>query len=140
MRKLISIGVFIAGVAVGAAAASLIAVAYMAIASFLGDWCGDEVLAVAHSPDGTHVATVIERNCGATTPYVRAVFLHEYGEFDLDDKDDAVYVIESQGKIPIRWDDETHLAIGIAGAGGPAFKKSETWRNIAITYGYWYGE
>ena len=103
--------------------------------------CSNEVLAVAHSPDGTYVATVIERNCGATTRFVRVVEVHEYGDgLDFDELDDAVYVIESTGTIPIRWDDETHLAIGIAGAGGPAFKKSETWRSIAISYGYWYGD
>jgi len=140
LRKRHWIGAFLIGAAVGIVATGTVVVAGFALYNLLASLCGDEVLAVAHSPDGTHVATVIERNCGATTPYVRAVFLHEYGEFDLDDKDDAVYVIESQGKIPIRWDDETHLAIGIAGAGGLAFKKSETWRNIAITYGYWYGE
>ena len=99
--------------------------------------CSNEVLAVAHSPDGTYVATVIERNCGATTPYVLAVTLHEYGDglpADLDDN--AVYVLEHGGTILLRWDNATHLFVGLSRVHGPPFRRSPCWRNISVSYSY----
>jgi hypothetical protein len=136
----ISFGAFVVGTIVGAVAIAVAGVAYVAAgAFFFGIFgpCADEVLTVARSPDGVHVATVIERNCGATTPYVLAVELHEYGDgLPSDLGTDAVYLAEGRGMVVLRWDDATHLFVGLARVQGPPFRKSPAWRNIAITYSY----
>ncbi len=48
------------------------------IAAFLWIWwpsCGDEKLEERRSLDGRHVAQLIRRNCGATTPFVTLLFI-----------------------------------------------------------------
>jgi hypothetical protein len=131
---------FIAGTIVSAMAIGVAGIAYVAAGEFFYGMfgpCADEVLTVARSPDDAYVATAIERNCGATTPYVLAVVLHEYGDGLPSDWDgDAVYLLEGRGTVALRWDDATHLFVGLARVQGPPFRKSPSWRNIGITYSY----
>lgn len=74
--------------------------------------CGNQVLSEAISPDGQYVATVFERNCGATTPYIRVVGLREAtASFDAERDVDWVFTMHEQSNVVAIWDSERELEI-----------------------------
>ena len=82
------------------------------MSSILLSDCGNRILNEVPSPDGAYVATLFERNCGATTPYYRVVNLRSAGsKFDPEMKDDWIVQAEHQPEIVLRWDDARHLSV-----------------------------
>lgn len=103
--------------------------------SMLGG-CEDTILATAESPDGVHVASVIDRGCGATVGFIHGVVVYDAKDGFESDDSNVVYLIESQGEIALRWKNASHLVVGLSRAQGPPFQKSPTWHNIGIIYSY----
>jgi hypothetical protein len=96
--------------------------------------CGNDILQEVSSPDGKYVATVFERNCGATTPYLRIVSLRAAGKsFDAEVYNDWVFKISEQYKIEIKWSDIDKLDIMYAG-GGEVSTHVDSWNKIKISY------
>lgn len=76
------------------------------------DLCCVDLLSESNSPDGKYVATVFERNCGATTPFVRVVGLRHAGSgFAPDEDDDWVFTIHGQSDIYVSWIENAELKI-----------------------------
>jgi hypothetical protein len=86
------------------------------------------------SPDGKHVAAVFERNCGATTPYVRVVSLRSSdAAFDPEDDDDWVFTIHGQSDVKVAWAADDRITVSYSGTGDQPTRR-EKWHEIAISY------
>lgn len=97
--------------------------------------CGDEVLTEMASPDGQYIATVFERNCGATTDFSRNVALRQKAaSFDGNGTDNVVFVIKGQRDIDMRWLNINHLVIRRSPNRDQIFKEKESWKEIKISY------
>jgi hypothetical protein len=95
--------------------------------------CGNELLSEARSPDGRYVAAVFERNCGATTPYVRIVSLRQAGdEFDSDQDSDWVLTTRNQPNVIAQWDGNAKLRVSSEGT-KDGTRRSQ-WRDVAIAF------
>jgi hypothetical protein len=82
------------------------------MSSILSSDCGNRILKEVPSPDGAYVATLFERNCGATTSYYRVVSLRSAGsKFEPEIKDDWIVQVEQQPDILLKWGDARHLSI-----------------------------
>lgn len=98
--------------------------------------CGNDILQEVVSPDGKFVATVFERNCGATTPYLRIVNLRLANTpFDAEASDDWIFKINGQPKVQISWSDIDNLSISYTGSGEtPTLIYS--WKQVKVNYPY----
>jgi hypothetical protein len=86
------------------------------------------------SPDGTYIATVFERNCGATTPFVRVVSLRaSTANFDADKTDDWVFTVEHQPAIVLHWDAQLHLSVAYP-RGADLGTQRDVWKDVSISY------
>ena len=96
--------------------------------------CSNELIADLPSPDHAYVATVFERNCGATTPYVRVVMLRQFdSKFDAERPGDWVSTTEGQPIVEVRWLNNTELEITSTG-GGHAGTRRTQWNEVRISY------
>jgi hypothetical protein len=97
--------------------------------------CSNQLISSTTSANGQFVASLIRRDCGATTAYSNLIFLKK--SVDTTGKDGAwgeeVYV--SQGEMPImlEWHD-TELWIKAPTMGKNVFLKRDNWANIGIVY------
>ena len=74
------------------------------MSSILSSNCGNRILKEVPSPDGAYVATLFERNCGATTPYYQVASLRSAdSKFDPEMKDDWIVQVEQQPDILLKW-------------------------------------
>lgn len=104
------------------------------LAGCSGFFCSDDVIQEVVSPDGKFVATVFERNCGATTPYLRIVSLRvAKNSFDAEAYNNWVFKINGQPKVQIVWSDFDKLSITYSGGGG-APTLIESWKEVKINY------
>ena len=98
------------------------------------DLCSVDVLSESNSPDGKYIATVFERNCGATTPFVRVVSLrHADSEFSSEEDDDWVFTIHGQSDIRTSWTENTELKILYSATGDNPTRRTK-WGKITIDY------
>ena len=96
--------------------------------------CSNDVLREVTSPDGKYIVSIFERNCGATTPFVRVVSIRSAGNrFNPDAYDDWVFTIHSQSDINANWVDNSNLKIYYSGKGDKPTKR-EHWKEITISY------
>jgi len=95
--------------------------------------CGNEVLQEIDSQDHRYTASVFERNCGATTPFVRIVSLRATGKrFDTEAKDNWVLALRGQDALQLRWVNERHLVIGGADRDPKALIRSP-WLDVKVS-------
>jgi len=94
--------------------------------------CGDTVKTEAVSPGGRYVATVFERNCGATADYSTNVSLREAKESFDPSSQTPVLTVAGQPTIALEWSTETTLAVAVPEA--ETFKKLESWRDVRVDY------
>jgi len=100
------------GVAFAVFTGVIFIVYHYVISSALSSPCANKILEEVTSPDGIYVATLFERNCGATTPYYRVVNLRSAGsKFEAETQDDWIVQAEHQPEIVLRWDDARHLSV-----------------------------
>jgi hypothetical protein len=97
-----------------------------------GVGCGNEVLEEAASPSGAYRATTFERNCGATTPFVRIVSIRlSTKDFDPEETEDWVFTIDGQPTIQVAWKSDKELTITHSGSGS-APMRSASWKDVKI--------
>jgi hypothetical protein len=86
------------------------------------------------SPDGKITASLFERNCGATTPYVQVVSLRlSTDTLELEKFDDWVFSIHGKSNIKIKWEEIDKLSISYSGTGDSPTLKNQ-WKEIKISY------
>lgn len=96
--------------------------------------CGNEVITELPSPSKSYVATVFERNCGATTPYVRVVALRPFGsKLNAESHEDWIFTTEGQPTVVIKWIDNNTLEIKSSGGGRPGTQRN-VWKQVKIAY------
>ncbi len=97
-------------------------------------FCSNDIIKEVVSPDGKFVATVFDRNCGATTPYLRIVSLRAAkNSFDAESYNDWVFKIKGQPKVEISWTAIDKLSINYAGS-GEAPTLVDSWKEVKISY------
>lgn len=75
-------------------------------------WMGCQEVVEAHvnSPDGLMVATVLTRDCGATTDYSTSVNLHR-SDHSFREEAGTLFVASGRHHLVIKWTDGDHLSI-----------------------------
>jgi len=98
------------------------------------DICDNDLLFEVSSPDKQYIASVFERNCGATTPYMRIVSSRlSNEEFNPNKHDNWVFNINGQSNIEVNWTSSRELHILFSGTGSQVSQK-EKWRDVIIKY------
>jgi len=112
----------------------LVALVALAISLRTVNWndCSDEIVSVAPSPDGSKVATVFHRNCGATAPFVTHVNLQpRYAKFNPD-KGKSILVVEGEVTVGLDWKSNENLVLS-PGSGGKVFRADSEWNGVKIS-------
>ena len=92
---------------------AMIALASGSCAFLLRSSCENAVKFDITSPDGKYVATLFERNCGATADFSTVVNLRKAStKFNADDL--AILVVRGQTQIDLAWDSNTTLRLAIS--------------------------
>lgn len=96
--------------------------------------CGNTVKSEVRSPDGKYIATLFERDCGATTDFSTIVSIRESStEFKPDDL--GVFVVKGQPKIDLAWDGEAGLRLHCkACRAEEIFRQQRAWKDINISF------
>lgn len=103
-------------------------------AACMGPTCHDEILSTVPSPDKKHVATVFERNCGATTDYSQIVALHSSDQkFSADSEDRYVLTVSGRSRPAISWADGNELRIVISAPANQIFRRLESLNDVRIS-------
>ncbi|SFD87056.1 hypothetical protein SAMN05428977_1001127 [Nitrosomonas sp. Nm166] len=96
--------------------------------------CSVEPISKNKSPTGKYIANVFERDCGATTPYVRVVSLQETdSEFNPEEVKNWVFTIQGQSDIHVSWITKNELQISFSFTGDTPTQRS-AWKNVTIRY------
>jgi hypothetical protein len=99
-----------------------------------GIFCGNDLVSESISTDGKYVASVFERNCGATTPYVQVVSLRlSNTKLNPENHDDWVFTIHGKSKVELFWENANRLNISYTGTGDKPTER-DSWKNVTITY------
>jgi hypothetical protein len=95
--------------------------------------CENAIRSEIQSPDGKFVATLFERNCGATTDFSTIVNLRESSrKFDGDNL--GIVITRGQHKFDLVWDGNTHLRLRCHDCRAEdIFKEERTWKDIHIS-------
>jgi hypothetical protein len=101
--------------------------------------CSSVVLTEIPSPDGRYIATAFERNCGATSPYVRIVSIRPEGT-RLRPEDDGswVFVTQDQPNVAVRWSGPRQLTVVTGGySRTPSEQRLKTahWKDVGVATG-----
>jgi hypothetical protein len=98
--------------------------------------CADELVRTGKSSDQKFVATLIRRDCGATTAPSNIVFLKN--STDISGKDgswgEAVYVSRGDASILLTWSGAA-LRIEAPSSGSDVFLSKNQWGVVPIVYG-----
>lgn len=95
--------------------------------------CVDKAQKEVPSPNGIYIATIFERDCGATTDFAAHVNLRPNREHFDGQKFSSVLILRGRPQIALEWKDDTHLAIRYSES-QQAFRKSATWNQVHIAY------
>jgi hypothetical protein len=89
-----------------------------------------------NSPDGRYIATVFERNCGATTDYVTAINIRPSDEPFDDGARHDVLSISGLPPVKVEWAAPRALVIQLPTLLGKErlYGQSLFWRDVKITY------
>jgi hypothetical protein len=104
---------------------------------FLTGRCTEKLGLSETSPDGRYVASLFERNCGATVGLVPHVNLRARSrEFVVDRsgaiKDGEVVVLQDPARVELAWKDGAHLTIKCPRSA--IFRSQEMWNDVVISY------
>jgi hypothetical protein len=84
--------------------------------------CQEVAESNATSPDGLMVATVVTRDCGATTDYSTSVNLHR-SDHDFKDEAGDLFVATGRHQLAVKWSDADHLSIECTNCSRPQVSK-----------------
>jgi Family of unknown function (DUF5412) len=120
------------GVALSALAVLAVGLFYYARSLAVFSGCENDVLAESTSPDGAYVATVFERNCGATTPYYRVVSLRpRTSGFDPEEKGAWVFEVRNRPEVKVAWTGARQLSI-MHSSVGEITLELDHWKDVEI--------
>lgn len=95
--------------------------------------CEDEIKIEAISPNGEYVATLFERDCGATTDFATVVNIRSKSDKFVGG-DGVVFVGKGQPKVEIMWSGDSALRIKCGEcAASNVFKEERQWKDIAVS-------
>lgn len=96
--------------------------------------CSNQILDEMTSPDGKYIASFFERDCGATTPYVRVVSLRLSKEkLKPENFNDWVFTIHGQPEVKISWKNSKMLNISFSGTGDKPTQRNK-WQEIEVSF------
>lgn len=96
--------------------------------------CGNELIDEIASPDGKYVASIFERDCGATTPYIRVVSLRlSDTKFAPEDDDNWVFTIHDRSDVKVSWVAVGQLKISYSATSDQPTQR-EKWRDVLVSY------
>jgi hypothetical protein len=95
--------------------------------------CADRVFSEVPSPDGRVIATLFERDCGATTNFVTSVSLRASSKPFNRKRQGSVAQAKGPQCISVRWRDNRHLAVTIS-KDAQVYKQDNDWRDVKIDY------
>lgn len=113
---------------------SLTALGWAVLAAGCTFECHTEVVREVASPDGAYVATVFERDCGATTDYARIVAVRKKKERFRGDRSDDVFVIRGREEVDVNWENNRHLVIVRPRRTDAIFKQLASWNEVQVSY------
>jgi Family of unknown function (DUF5412) len=95
--------------------------------------CDNQLIEDVKSPNGKYTASVFERDCGATTPYIEIVSLHSSAaKFDPENYDDWVFTVQGRSKVKATWISDDKLQVSYTYT-GEKLTQQEKWNGINIT-------
>jgi hypothetical protein len=98
--------------------------------------CSERVLKEVPSPDGSHIVTEFERNCGAPGGFVYHVNLREssrtFGQSNYGKIDEGEVFSYESGQVRMIWLDGSHLLI--EHEGDRIYSQEKSWKKIEINY------
>jgi hypothetical protein len=94
--------------------------------------CADTVKNEVASPGGRYIATVLERDCGATTDYSTNLVVRGFKEPLDPSGQHLVLTVEGRTPIPLEWTSDESLTVVLPST--ELFTKQETWRDVRIVY------
>ncbi len=101
----------------------------------LGCWpCADTVLTNSVDPGKACNALLVERDCGATTDFVRSIYITEGLAEGSYKQDNPIIITEGQGINSISWRDSSTLEVNYSKAQTKFFLKPKAWQQISIVY------
>lgn len=103
--------------------------------------CEDTVNTEVESPDGQHIVTIFERDCGATTDFSTIVSLRPRGS-SFDGDTGRIFVAKGRPRIRATWVGPGNLRIECAECwptqdqrtSDIVFRQDSSWRSIKIVY------
>jgi hypothetical protein len=96
--------------------------------------CDDTVKGSFTSPNGTYIATVYERDCGATTDFTTHVNLRTKSAGFKGGRN-VVFVSEGKHAVGVEWQNDTTLRIECADcAEDEIYGRTTSWKNVAVSY------
>lgn len=105
--------------------------------------CEDTVKTELESPDGQHIVTIFERDCGATTDFSTVVSLRPRSSSFSGDTG-RIFVAKGRPSIRATWDGPGSLRIECPECWPPeeqrsrdiVFRQESSWRSIKIVYSH----
>ena len=99
--------------------------------------CSDTVQSETTTTDGIYVATLYERNCGATTSFVTRENLRSQGARFAGDVG-LVFVVSGKPKVNLSWENDSSLVIECVQCSSShnykIFKQESDWGSVRISY------
>lgn len=119
---------------------AVIAVSAVVIAGLwvfaLSPKCNNEVLNRNLSPDGRYEAVLFERDCGATTSYLRVVALTSTTrKFNAEEYENWIFVGDRQPRIKVEWTDAHHISV-YSDTNDVSTSPVTTWKDISVSRSY----
>ena len=96
--------------------------------------CGTEVIGRELSPSNKLEALIFERNCGATTSFVRGVAVFDKDSEKRSGEGVDVFLVEGRSEITVEWLSDQNLTIDYSGTGMPPFTQLRNWQGVRIEY------
>ncbi len=126
------------------ALAGILVTVLMAGAFFLhfNPLCGEDLIAEESSPDGRYVAVLVERGCGATTPFIEHINLRSPSSrfrpnfFDGTITQGEIFTLDSrkhEGSVRFDWVGPRRMKI-VYPSGGQFFRHQNIWQDVHIEY------
>lgn len=98
--------------------------------------CSNELINEVASPDAKYTASLFERDCGATTPYIRVIALRPSNEsFTPENTNSWVFTIHDQSDVKISWITKTELNISFSGTNDEPTQRKK-WKDVILSYNH----
>ena len=97
----------------------------------MGD-CDDRVKLESVSPNGRYAATVIERDCGATTDYSTLVNLRAASEPLTTTPDSLILALSGKQSVDLDWEGEFQLTVQFPRV--DTYTQKLSWNDVQVVY------